>query len=67
MAVAETRGDAAAEAVGEGEVVLRVEEEFVHEAGGFVADVAVVFAVEAGCEDRVGEFALVAPVVWMDC
>ena len=45
-------------------MVLRVDEELVEEALGFVGNIAVVLLVEAGCEDSVGKFALVTPVLW---
>ena len=45
-------------------MVLGINQELVHEALGLVADVAIVFGIEAGSQDSVGELALVAPVVW---
>jgi hypothetical protein len=62
--VAETGRDAAAETIGQGEVILGVDQELVEEAFGLVGDVAVVFRVEAGGQDGVCELALVPPMVW---
>jgi hypothetical protein len=62
-AIAETGSNAAAEAIGEREMILGVNEKLVEEAFGLVGDVAVVLLVEASCEDGVGKFALVTPVL----
>ena len=63
-AIAKTSRDTTAEAVGKREVVFGVDQELIEESLGFVRDVAVVLLVEAGCEDGVGEFALITPMFW---
>ena len=61
--VTETSADTAAEAIGQGEMILGIDEELIQEALAFVADVAVVLLVEALGKDSVGKLSLVAPVV----
>ena len=63
-AIAETSADTAAKSIGEGKVVLGILEKLEHESLDFVADIAVVFLVEALGQNSVREFALVAPVVY---
>lgn len=61
--IAETGTDATTETIGESKVVLGILEKLEEESLGLVADVTIVLLVEAGGQDGVGEFSLVAPVV----
>jgi hypothetical protein len=62
-AISKAGTDTATEPIGEGKVILGINKKLIEESFGLVADITVVFLVEALRQNCVGKLALVAPVV----